>query len=141
MATAHQASSSTGSGRDSLAGIKVIDVDTHLSEPYTLWTARASGKWKDRVPQVKTVDDKRQWVIDGKTVMGPVSAVSCVSADGEKSRGIEFFKWALEDVHAGSYDVKPRLEFMDGEGIWAQILYPNLLGFGGQRAASFDPDL
>ena len=141
MATAHQASSSTGSARDSLAGIKVIDVDTHLSEPYTLWTARASAKWKDRVPQVKTVDDKRQWVIDGKTVMGPVSAVSCVSADGEKSRGIEFFKWALEDVHAGSYDVKPRLEFMDGEGIWAQILYPNLLGFGGQRAATFDPEL
>jgi predicted TIM-barrel fold metal-dependent hydrolase len=141
MAIAHQESTSTGSGRDSLAGIKVIDVDTHLSEPYTLWTARAPAKWKERVPQVKTVDDKRQWVIDANTVMGPVSAVSVVQPGGEKSRGIEFFKWALEDVHAGSYDVKPRLEFMDGEGIWAQILYPNLLGFGGQRAASFDPEL
>jgi uncharacterized protein len=139
MASVHQ--TSTGSARDSIAGIKVIDVDTHLSEPYMLWTDRASAKWKERVPQVKTVDNKRQWVIDGKTVMGPVSAVSVVRPDGDKARGIEFFRWSLEDVHAGSYDVKPRLEFMDSEGIWAQILYPNLLGFGGQRAATFDPEL
>jgi hypothetical protein len=31
MAIAHQ--ESPGLGRESLAGIKVIDVDTHLSEP------------------------------------------------------------------------------------------------------------
>ena len=30
---------------------------------------------------------------------------------------------------------------MDSEGIWAQILYPNVLGFGGQRAATLDPEL
>jgi uncharacterized protein len=141
MASVHQASTSTGSARDSIAGIKVIDVDTHLSEPYTLWTARAPANWKERVPQVKAIDDKRQWVIDGKTVMGPVSAVSVVRPDGDKARGIEFFRWSLEEVHAGSYSVKPRIEFMDSEGIYAQILYPNLLGFGGQRAATFDPEL
>jgi len=139
MATAHQAS--PGSGRDSIAGIKVIDVDTHLSEPYDLWTTRAPAKWKERVPQVKTVDNKRQWVIDAKTVMGPVGAVSVVRADGAKARGVEFFSWPLEEVHAGSHSIKPRLEFMDSEGIWAQILYPNLLGFGGQRSATFDPEL
>ncbi|HEY2484427.1 MAG TPA: amidohydrolase family protein [Candidatus Binataceae bacterium] len=139
MATAHQ--ESPGLGRESLAGIKVIDVDTHLSEPYTLWTKRAPAKWKERVPQVKTVDNKRQWVIGGTTVLGPVAAISVVKPEGEKSRGIEFFQYALEDVHAGSYDVKARLQFMDGEGIWAQILYPNLLGFGAQRAATVDPEL
>jgi uncharacterized protein len=137
MATAHQ--ESPGLGSESLAGIKVIDVDTHLSEPYTLWTDRAPAKWKERVPQVKTVDNKRQWVIGGTTVMGPVAAISVVKPEGEKSRGIEFFRYALEDVHAGSYHVKARLQFMDGEGIWAQILYPNLLGFGAQRAAAVDP--
>lgn len=135
MATAPQASSA--SDRDTLAGIKVIDVDTHLSEPYTLWTERAPAKWKERVPQVKTVDNKRQWVIDRTRVMGPVAAISVVKPEGEKSRGIEFFGYALEDVHAGSYDVKARLQFMDGEGIWAQILYPNLLGFGRAAGSHF----
>ena len=27
-----------------LEGIKVIDADTHLSEPYDLWTSRAPAK-------------------------------------------------------------------------------------------------
>ncbi len=141
MATAIQESKAPGSARDALAGIKVIDVDTHLSEPYDLWSSRAPAKWKERVPQVKEKDGKRNWVIEGSTVMGPATAVSVVRADGEKARGIEFFAWELKDVHAGSWDIKPRLAFMDGEGIWAQILYPNVLGFGGQRAATFDPEL
>jgi uncharacterized protein len=137
-ATTHQVSPGS---RDALAGIKVIDVDTHLSEPYTLWTERAPAKWKDLVPQVKTVEGKRQWVIDGDKVLGPLSAVSCIKAGGDKSRGNEFFRYTLENVHPGSYDIKARLQFMDSEGIWAQIMYPNLLGFGGQRAATFDPEL
>ncbi len=133
--------SRTASARDALAGIKVIDVDTHLTEPYDLWSARAPARWKDRVPQVKQIGGRPQWVIDGNTVMRFASPSSVIRTDGEKSRGIEFMKWQIEEVHPGSYDVKARLEFMDSEGIHAQILYPNLLGFGGQRAASLDPEL
>jgi len=140
MAAAIQ-ESRTGSGRDALAGIKVIDVDTHLTEPYDLWSARAPARWKDRVPQVKQIGGRPQWVIDGDTVMRFASPSSVVRTGGDKSRGIEFMKWQIEEVHPGSYDVKARLAFMDSEGIYAQILYPNLLGFGGQRAASLDPEL
>ncbi len=139
MATANQ--QPTAAGRESLAGIKVIDVDTHFTEPHNLWTSRAPAKWKERVPQVKVVDGKRQWIIDGDRPMGAANPSSVVKPDGAKSKGIEFLKWEIEEVHPGSYDVKPRLEFMDGEGIWAQIIYPNLLGFGGLRAATLDPEL
>jgi uncharacterized protein len=128
-------------GRDALAGIKVIDVDTHFTEPHDLWTSRAPAKWKERVPQVKIVDGKRQWIIDGDRPMSVANPSSVVKPDGAKARGIEFLKWEIEEVHPGSYDVKPRLKFMDGEGIWAQIIYPNLLGFGGLRAATLDPEL
>lgn len=141
MPTAHQESASAGAGRDSLAGIKVIDVDTHLTEPHDMWTSRAPAKWKERVPQVKMVDGKRQWVIDGDHPMAVANPSSVVRPDGAKARGIEFLKWEIEEVHPGSYDVKSRLAFMDGEGIWAQIIYPNLLGFGGLRAATLDPEL
>jgi predicted TIM-barrel fold metal-dependent hydrolase len=141
MATAIQGTKPAGSARESLAGIKVIDVDTHLTEPHDLWTSRAPAKWKDLVPQVKIVKGRRQWVIDGEKPMAVANPSSVIRTDGVKSKGIEFLKWEIEQVHTGSYDIKSRLKFMDSEGIWAQIIYPNLLGFGGQRAATLDPEL
>ena len=33
---------------------KVIDTDTHVIEPYDLWTSRLpESKWGDRIPQVR----------------------------------------------------------------------------------------
>ena len=64
-------------------GIKVIDVDTHLSEPHDLWTSRAPAKWKDLVPQVKKdANGNPLWVIDGDRSMGVGSACSVVHAGG-----------------------------------------------------------
>ena len=31
---------------------KVIDVDTHVTEPPDVWTSRVSSKWGDLVPHV-----------------------------------------------------------------------------------------
>ena len=45
---------------DVMQGIKVIDVDTHLTEPLDLWTSRATPKYHDRVPQMRMLDG--QWV-------------------------------------------------------------------------------
>jgi predicted TIM-barrel fold metal-dependent hydrolase len=41
----------------------------------------------------------------------------------------------VDEVHPGCSRVKERLEFMDENGIWAQVLYPNVLGFAGQGRA------
>src|SRR5262249_30484138 len=43
--------------------------------------------------------------------------------------------------HTGSSNVKARLAEMDRTGIHAQIVYPNILGFGGQATAKVDPAL
>mgnify|MGYP001222926848 CR=1 FL=1 len=51
-------------------GRKVVDVDTHLTEPHDLWTSRAPASLKDRVPQVKVIDGKRSWVLDGDDIIG-----------------------------------------------------------------------
>ena len=37
---------------ESMRGIKIIDVDTHLTEPADLWTSRAPQHLVDRVPKV-----------------------------------------------------------------------------------------
>jgi uncharacterized protein len=125
-----------------LDGIRVIDVDTHWSEPEDLWTSRAPAKMRDRVPQIAMVGDRASWVIDGKLPIGlGASASSIVRKDKGRSRGLEFLQWRNADVHASSYEVKERLKVMDDSGVWAQIVYPNILGFGGQNTAGVDPEL
>ena len=98
-------------------GIKVIDVDTHLSEPLDLWTSRAPAKWKERVPQVRELDGKPTWVIDGNRSLGVGSASSVVHADGRKADGVEFSIWLVDEVHPGCSKVKERLQVMDESGV------------------------
>src|SRR4051812_40428137 len=117
-------------------GIKVIDADTHLSEPHDLWTRRAPPALRERVPQVKMIDGKRCWVIDGDKLIGTgvgANAASAIRKDGSKPPGMWFKTASIEDVHPGSYSAKARLGLMDEMGIWAQIVYPNTLGFGGEK--------
>jgi predicted TIM-barrel fold metal-dependent hydrolase len=123
------------------AGMTIIDADTHLTEPHDLWTSRSPAAYRDRVPQVRDVDGRATWVVDGIT-LGRAGASGVVGRDGVKVPGIAFFSWGIEDVHPGAHSVPDRLEMMDEQGIWAEILYPNTVGFGGQRfGAVQDPVL
>jgi predicted TIM-barrel fold metal-dependent hydrolase len=124
-----------------LRGVRVVDADTHITEWEDLWLSRAPAKYKDRVPQKKVIDGQRMWVMDGNTPIGSDSAISAIRKDGSKSQGFEFQDWGIPDVTPGSYDVKARVRYMDESGIQAQIGYPNLLGFGGQKSNAVDPDL
>src|SRR5260370_16903045 len=108
MATAIQGFKA-GSGRDALAGIKVIDVDTHLSEPYDLWTAHAPAKWKDRVPQIKEIAGKRQWVIVGKKGIVYANTSRVVFARGVSPPTIELFNYHLYTFHPHSFYLRTHL--------------------------------
>jgi predicted TIM-barrel fold metal-dependent hydrolase len=124
-----------------LNGVSIIDADTHISEWHDLWTARAPAGFRDRVPQVKTLNGRLDWVIDDDKSLGPAYAVSAIRRDGSKTVGMEFLELMIEDAHLGSHDLKARLAYMDETGIAAQIAYPNVLGFGGQKAMMVDPEL
>ena len=69
-------SAQQASAADLVRGIKVIDIDSHLSEPLDLWTSRATPKYRDRVPQMRTLDGQWVWTIDGNRSMGVGSASS-----------------------------------------------------------------
>ena len=114
-------------------GLSIIDVDAHISEPHDLWTSRAPASLKDRVPRVVRDGEKRAWVVDGNIQLSTASPSSVIRKDGEKSRGPEFMGWQIEDVHVASYDMKARLAVLDRLGIYAQIIYPNVAGFGSQN--------
>jgi len=112
--------------------LAVVDADTHLTEPHDLWTSRAPKGWEERVPRVLDVNGEPTWTIEG-SVLCRAGASGVVGADGVKVPGTTFFDWGIEDVHPGAYSVEARLAMMDEQGIWAQIVYPNTVGFGGQQ--------
>ncbi len=119
---------------------QVIDTDTHISEPHDVWTSRVSRKWGDLVPHV--VRDPNGgpvefWAI-GKDLMQPTGIAAMAEFDGM----IPDFPDTLEDAIPAAYDAKARLRYMDREGIYAQVLYPNVGGFGsGRFLALKEPEL
>jgi predicted TIM-barrel fold metal-dependent hydrolase len=129
--------------KESATTFKIIDADTHLTEPHDLWTSRAPASVRDRVPQVKMLDGQMSWVIDGNQSIGTgAHPNSAILKDGSKVRKLDqFLGLKFADVHLGSSSVKERLAVMDAAGVHAQIVYPNILGFGGQASARVDVDL
>ena len=130
----------------SIAGLKVVDADTHITEPHDLWTSRVTDKWKTKVPHVKMGPKGRpHWYInDDQILQKKVGASSVIRPDGSKQ---SFWEWDIrsglgfDEVTPASYDPKARVKFMDEQGVQAQIGYGNILGFGAHQLAKIDPEV
>ena len=125
---------------DPVGDLAIIDVDAHISEPHDLWASRAPAALRGRLPKVVERDGQRVWVVDDDVQISTTNPASVIRKDGEKSRGTEFFGWQLEDVHVASWDMKARIGILDRFGIHAQILYPNVAGFGSQNFMKVEDD-
>lgn len=108
--------------------LKVIDTDTHISEPPDLWTSRVPAKWKDVVPHVERNPETgyQHWRIGDYWLMGTGFYAVAGWKDFPPHGPVDLDQ---EGVDAGSWDPAERLRRMDQFGIYAQILYPNLIGF------------
>jgi len=127
---------------DTLDPVKVIDADTHLTERHDLWTKRAPAAFKDRVPHVTQVDGCATWVVEDDVVLGRAGAGGVVDLHGVKGRSFEgLYEWEIEQAHAAAYDPVARLELLDETGIWAQIIFPGVVGLGGQALAELVQDV
>lgn len=114
--------------------IPVIDVDSHLTEPPDLWTSRVPSRYVDRVPQMTSTKDGRDiWVLDGRQI----SVVGMTAPAGWRAP-FPSGPRTLAECPPASYDAGARLGYLDEVGIWAQVLYPNVAGFGSQRFLSMD---
>lgn len=117
----------SGSAIDS---IPKIDVDTHVIEPYDLWTSRVPSKWIDRAPYVEWDEQLQEdfWYFGGERIF---------PAAGAAMAGWNEFPpdhpRRLEDAEPTTWDVKARLGMMDDYGIRAQVLYPNIALFNTNR--------
>jgi predicted TIM-barrel fold metal-dependent hydrolase len=112
--------------------VRVIDADTHLTERHDLFTARAPKGYEERLPRVVDIDGEAWWVVEQGAKIGPARGGGVVSRSGEKFPFEESKHNGIDWVHQAAWDHEARLEYMDQTGFYAQVLYPNALGIGGQ---------
>ncbi len=86
------------------------------------------AKYRDDVPHVVRNGTAETWVL-GDQRLTPVG----VTAPAGWPTFPPEYPQTYEDCHPGAYLADARLRYMDEAGIWAQVLYPNVAGFGSQN--------
>ena len=94
-------------------GIKIVDCDTHFSEPPDTFTSRAPAKYKDRAPRHEHINGNDRWVVDGRDFGSTGGNV--IRKDNNKLLGRMAFP-TLAEGHPGAWQIKPRLQAMDDMG-------------------------
>ena len=115
------AKNSTGL-RPELAGIKIVDCDTHITEAPDLFTSRAPARLKDKLPHVRRVNGVDRWFV-GDRNFGSLGG-NVIRTDNNKLLGRLAFP-TIEEGHPGAHETKARLKAMDDMGVYAQICYQN----------------
>lgn len=107
----------------------MIDADAHVTEPRDVWIERLPSKWHDLAPQVKTDDEGFDyWLINGEKAFRLGGSAPAGYADPWPSHPRGY-----GDMVPAAYDATARLAALDEAGLWAQVIYPNVGGFGSQR--------
>jgi predicted TIM-barrel fold metal-dependent hydrolase len=117
------------------ADLRVVDCDSHLTETHDLWTSRAPAAYRHRVPRVEKIDGRDTWVMeDGEHRLGFAGAGSVIDPKGNKHAFLESMtEWSIGDSIHAAWNTRERLAMLDEFGIYAQVLFPNSIGLGGQE--------
>jgi predicted TIM-barrel fold metal-dependent hydrolase len=119
---------------------RVVDADTHFTEPHDLFVKRAPAAYRDRVPHVESVDGKPTWVV-GSGTLGGAWGGSVIDKAGDRYPFKDtFLNWELDEIHEAVYKPKARLALMDKIGVYAQVTFSNSMGVGGQTLVRAVPD-
>src|SRR5262245_25387358 len=106
--------------------LPLVDTDAHVTEPADLWTSRLPAKFRDIAPKPVWVDQagEEQWKVGDVFIEG----VGRHAVAGYDKYAPEYPK-SLDDADPASFDPRKRLERMDEYGVYAQVLYPNIIAF------------
>jgi predicted TIM-barrel fold metal-dependent hydrolase len=115
---------------DPLGGLQIIDADAHFTESPDLWISRAPKSMHERVPVLRTVDGYTGWYLNGELWAG--CGGNTIQQGREKVRGL-FTLQPFDRVDPSSWMTEERLKLMDQMGIYAQIIYPNGIGFSSNH--------
>ncbi|MFF0499772.1 amidohydrolase family protein [Nocardia aobensis] len=117
--------------------LRIVDCDAHLTEPADLWTARVPESLRGRVPVQETRDGVTAWYVDGE--MWASIGGNTIGHGPKKVLGTNTLQ-PFEEIHHSAWSTKERLDLLDDQGVWAQVLYPNGVGFSSNHIFAV-PDL
>lgn len=115
--------------------LKIIDCDTHFTEPPDLWSARVPASMRDRVPMMRTIDGRTAWYLHDE--MWASIGGNVIGAGPEKVLGSHVLQ-PFDAVDPAAWSVKERLALMDDMGIHAAITYPNGVGFASNHVFAIE---
>ena len=101
----------------------IVDADAHVNEPPNLWQESVPEKWRERAPKLVSGERGDVWHFDGGKQTWPVGLTATA---GQSVFQIGPMGQTYETMRPGSFDPKARLEDMDADGIYAQVLYPSV---------------
>jgi predicted TIM-barrel fold metal-dependent hydrolase len=79
-------------------------------------------------------------MMSDSALAGP-GAASVIAKDGSVCEDWATWQsWYVDDVHPACSQPKARVALMDQMGVWAQVVYPNIMGFGGHKAMKIDAE-
>ncbi|MBO0731017.1 MAG: amidohydrolase [Acidimicrobiaceae bacterium] len=118
-----------------MAAELIIDADSHVTEPPDVWTSRVPSRYRDDVPRVVRRGTADTWMLADESL----TPVGVTAPAGWPTFPPEYPP-TYQDCHPGAYEAKARLDYMDEAAIWAQVLYPNVGGFGSQNFLKLQDD-
>jgi predicted TIM-barrel fold metal-dependent hydrolase len=117
----------------------VIDADAHVTEPADVFADRLPARLREQGPRL--VRDEASghdvWRLGDRTI----ASVGHTAVAGWPDPFPSCPK-TMDEVPRAAWNAEARLEYLDEIGVWAQVMYPNVGGFGNQAFLRLeDPEL
>ncbi|HSY16085.1 MAG TPA: amidohydrolase family protein [Jatrophihabitantaceae bacterium] len=120
------------------ADLPIVDCDSHVAEPADLWTSRLASKWTDQAPRLHWDEQFKEsrWRVGDDLLRGEGEFAQAGWGEFPPSHPA-----TLAEADPAAWDPKARLERLDEYELFAQVLYPNLLGFSASSFMKLEPAL
>jgi predicted TIM-barrel fold metal-dependent hydrolase len=104
-----------------------ISADSHVTEPGDCYVDRIDPRFRDRAPVAaddETMGATMEVDAGGGRIRIPYGMIAAAGRPAEKIGPFEHVGW--DELHAGGWDAKARLEEQDRDGVAAEVLYPSV---------------
>ena len=120
------------------ADLFVVDCDSHVLEPASLWEEYLEERYKERAIKIVATPEGERLIIDGEIAL-PGGLVGLGGVELERSSmGPDSGLTYLDGAPPGSYDTDARVALLDDWGVDAGVVFPTI---GIVWDKEEDPDL
>jgi len=110
----------------STTSYRIISADGHTIEPPHMWETYLPAKFHDRMPRlVKDPKGGDAWELMPGAPPMPIGLVTSAGQWGKRYEELEWYGSTYDNIRAGAFDGKARLEDQDFDGVSAEVLYPS----------------